>query len=139
LEDVRAHRDDVLAALGDPSVRLVDVRSPAEYAGEMPAPAHLPHEHARVAGRIPGAVNVPWGRATGPDGAFLPDEQLAAIYAGAGVADAPEVITYCRVGERSSHTWFVLHELLGLPRVRNYDGSWTEWGSLVGVPVERGA
>jgi thiosulfate/3-mercaptopyruvate sulfurtransferase len=124
--------------LGNPAFGLVDVRSPEEYRGELLAPAHLPQEQAQRPGHIPGARNVPWARAVNPDtGAFLPEEQLRSLYEGQGVTADQEVVAYCRIGERSAHTWFVLHELLGYPKVRNYDGSWTEWGSLVGVPIER--
>ncbi|MCU0307052.1 MAG: sulfurtransferase [Thermoleophilia bacterium] len=135
--EVRAWRDDVLAAVGAPGTVFVDVRSPAEFTGEMLAPPHLPQEQAQVPGHVPGARNVPWAIAARDDGTFKDDEELRALYAGAGVGPETDVIAYCRIGERSSHTWFVLHELLGYPRVRNYDGSWTEYGSLVGVPVER--
>lgn len=132
---LRAFRDDVVAAIG---VRaLVDVRSPAEFSGEILAPAHFPQELPQVPGHIPTAVNVPWSRAAAEDGSFLPDDELRALYGDAGLPlDGSPVTVYCRVGERSAHTWFVLHELLGLPDVRNYDGSWVEYGSLVGVPVE---
>jgi len=124
--------------LGNPAFGLVDVRSPEEYRGELLAPAHLPQEQAQRPGHIPGARNVPWARAVNPDtGAFLPEEQLRSLYEGQGVTADQEVVAYCRIGERSAHTWFVLHELLGYSKVRNYDGSWTEWGSLVGAPIER--
>jgi thiosulfate/3-mercaptopyruvate sulfurtransferase len=116
---------------------MVDVRSPAEYAGELVAPPHLPQEQAQVPGHIPGAANVPWATAANEDGSFRSDDELREIYAAKGLTPDTDVISYCRIGERSSHTWFVLHELLGYERVRNYDGSWTEYGSLVGVPVER--
>ncbi|CAN5314996.1 sulfurtransferase [soil metagenome] len=138
---IRAKRDQVLAEfVGAPSgTALVDVRSPAEYVGEIAAPEHLPQEAAQVKGHIPGAANVPWGKAVDPDtGAFLPVESLRQLYAGQGVTPDKEVVAYCRIGERSAHTWFVLRELLGYGSVRNYDGSWTEYGSLVDVPVERG-
>jgi thiosulfate/3-mercaptopyruvate sulfurtransferase len=102
------------------------------------APPHLAQEGAQRRGHIPGAVNIPWSKAVDPDtGAFLPTEQLRSLYEGQGLTPDLEVVAYCRIGERSAHTWFVLHELLGYPNVRNYDGSWTEWGSLVGVPIER--
>ena len=136
-EDVRAFRDDVLAHIGGAGRTMVDVRSPAEFSGEVLAPPHLPQEQAQVPGHIPGAANVPWASAAADDGSFKSDEELTALYGGVGVTPETDVIAYCRIGERSSHTWFVLHELLGYPRVRNYDGSWTEYGSLVGVPVER--
>lgn len=136
-DDIRAFRDEVLAHVGLAGATLVDVRSPAEFSGELLAPAHLPQEGARVGGHIPGAANVPWASAAREDGSFRSDDELRALYAGVGVTPDTDVITYCRIGERSSHTWFVLHELLGYERVRNYDGSWTEYGSLVGVPVER--
>jgi len=124
--------------LDNPTFRLVDVRSPEEYRGELLAPPHLPQEQAQKPGHLPGARNIPWARAVDPDtGRFLPDEQLRSLYEGQGVTPDHEVVAYCRIGERSAHTWFVLHELLGYPKVRNYDGSWTEWGSLVGVPIER--
>ena len=134
---IRAFRDDVLGHIGNPGMTMVDVRSPAEYAGEIVAPPHLPQEQAQVPGHIPGAANVPWASAAREDGSFRSDEELRAIYEAQGLLPETDVISYCRIGERSSHTWFVLHELLGYERVRNYDGSWTEYGSLVGVPVER--
>jgi thiosulfate/3-mercaptopyruvate sulfurtransferase len=118
---------------------LVDVRSPAEFSGEKLAPDHLPQEGAQRRGHIPGAANIPWAKAVDPEtGAFLPAAQLRSLYEGKGLTPENEVIAYCRIGERSAHTWFVVHELLGYPRVRNYDGSWTEWGSLVGAPIQRG-
>ncbi len=136
-EDLRAFRDDALAHLSGEGKAMVDVRSPAEFSGEVLAPPHLPQEQAQVPGHIPGAANVPWATAAREDGSFKSDEELTRIYGDVGVTGDKDVIAYCRIGERSSHTWFVLHELLGYPRVRNYDGSWTEYGSLVGVPVER--
>jgi thiosulfate/3-mercaptopyruvate sulfurtransferase len=139
-EDIRARRERVLSEyVGAPAGRaLVDVRSPEEFRGEKLAPEHLPGEAAMVPGHIPGAVNIPWSKAVNPDtGAFLPEEELRTLYGSAGIVPDREVVAYCRIGERSAHTWFVLHELLGFPSVRNYDGSWTEYGSLVDVPVEK--
>ena len=139
-DTIRALRGRVEQAIaaGSESVRLVDVRSPAEYLGEVMAPPHLPQEAAQRPGHIPGAVNIPWSKAVDPEtGTFLPEERLRSLYEGQGVTPDLEVVAYCRIGERSAHTWFVLHKLLGYPRVRNYDGSWTEWGSLVGAPIER--
>ena len=136
-EDLRAYRDDVLAHLGGAGNTFVDVRSPAEFSGEVLAPPHLPQEQAQVPGHIPGAANVPWASTARDDGSFKSDEELTALYDKVGVTRDTDVIAYCRIGERSSHSWFVLHELLGYEKVRNYDGSWTEYGSLVGVPVER--
>jgi len=134
---IRAFRDDVIAAIG--TVNLVDVRSPDEFSGRLLAPAHLPQEQAQRAGHIPTAKNVPWSRAANEDGTFRPDGELRALYGDeAGLDFGRETIAYCRIGERSAHTWFVLHELLDQPNVRNYDGSWTEYGSLVGVPIELG-
>jgi thiosulfate/3-mercaptopyruvate sulfurtransferase len=133
---IRAFRDEVLAAIGNKN--LVDVRSPDEFSGKILAPAHLPQEQAQRAGHIPGAMNVPWSRAANEDGTFKSDEDLTAIYTYAGLDGSKPTIAYCRIGERSSHTWFVLHELLGHADVKNYDGSWTEYGSLVGVPIELG-
>jgi thiosulfate/3-mercaptopyruvate sulfurtransferase len=133
---IRAFRDEVLAAIGHKN--LVDVRSPDEFSGKILAPAHLPQEQAQRAGHIPGALNVPWSRAANEDGTFKSDEDLTAIYAHAGLDGSKPTIAYCRIGERSSHTWFVLHELLGHQDVMNYDGSWTEYGSLVGVPIALG-
>ena len=133
--DLRALRDEVLAKLGQE--QLVDVRSPEEYRGERLAPEHLPREQPQVPGHIPGAVNIPWSMAANDDGTFRPADELRALYQGAGITPDRGTIAYCRIGERSAHTWFVLHELLGYPSVENYDGSWTEYGSLVGVPVER--
>ncbi|TDB74859.1 sulfurtransferase [Micromonospora sp. KC723] len=133
---IRAFRDDVVAAIG--SKNLVDVRSPDEYAGRLLAPAHLPQEQAQRAGHVPTAISVPWSKAANEDGTFKSDDELRKIYADAGLDDSKETIAYCRIGERSSHTWFVLQELLGHRNVKNYDGSWTEYGSLVGVPVALG-
>ena len=133
---IRAFRDDVIKAIGVEN--LVDVRSPDEYAGRLLAPAHLPQEQSQVAGHIPTAANIPWSKAANEDGSFKSDDELKALYEAAGVDFAKDTIAYCRIGERSAHSWFVLHELLGLENVRNYDGSWTEYGSLVGVPVALG-
>jgi thiosulfate/3-mercaptopyruvate sulfurtransferase len=132
--ELRALREAVIANTG--GATFVDVRSPEEFRGEMMAPAHLPQESAMVAGHIPGAKNVPWSRAANEDGTFKSAAELQELYGTAGVAKESPVIAYCRIGERSAHTWLVLHELLGFPNVANYDGSWTEYGSLVGVPVE---
>ena len=137
-EGLRAYRQQVIDGLGSSGRALVDVRSPEEFRGELSAPAHLPQEAAQRRGHIPGAVNVPWSSAVADDGTFKPIEQLRELYAAKGVRADDEVVAYCRIGERSSHTWFVLHELLGYRNVRNYDGSWTEYGSLVGVPIETG-
>jgi thiosulfate/3-mercaptopyruvate sulfurtransferase len=137
---IRARRDLVLDDyVGAPSGRaLVDVRSPEEFRGEKLAPEHLPGESAQVPGHIPGAVNIPWAKAVNPDtGAFLPADELRQLYAAQGVTPDKQVVAYCRIGERSAHTWFVLREILGFPEVRNYDGSWTEYGSLIDVPVEK--
>jgi len=133
---IRAFRDEVIAAIG--TKNLVDVRSPDEFSGKILAPAHLPQEQSQRPGHIPGAINVPWSRAANEDGTFKSDEQLAALYSAAGLDGNRETIAYCRIGERSSHTWFVLQELLGHRNVKNYDGSWTEYGSLVGAPIELG-
>jgi thiosulfate/3-mercaptopyruvate sulfurtransferase len=132
---LRSFRDEVLSSIGKKN--LVDVRSPDEFAGKLLAPAHLPQEQSQVPGHIPTAINVPWSKAANDDGTFKSDDELRALYADAGLDDSKETIAYCRIGERSSHTWFVLRELLGHPSVTNYDGSWTEYGSLVGVPVEK--
>jgi thiosulfate/3-mercaptopyruvate sulfurtransferase len=134
---LRAMRDEVLAAIGKRN--LVDVRSPDEFTGRLLAPAHLPQEQAQRAGHVPTAKNVPWSKAANDDGTFRSDQELRALYLDeAGLNFGKDTIAYCRIGERSAHTWFVLHELLGLPNVKNYDGSWTEYGSLVGVPIELG-
>jgi thiosulfate/3-mercaptopyruvate sulfurtransferase len=135
--NIRALRDQVLSEIGQSNVALVDVRSPGEYSGELLAPANLPQEGAQRGGHIPGAANIPWGQAVREDGTFKSADELRALYGGKGVTPDKEVIAYCRIGERSSHTWFVLNYLLGYPQVRNYDGSWTEWGSLIGVPIEK--
>jgi thiosulfate/3-mercaptopyruvate sulfurtransferase len=134
-DDVRALRDEVLAKTG--KATFVDVRSPEEYRGDKLAPDHLPQEQAQVPGHIPGAVNVTWSKAANDDGTFRSADELQTLYQGEGVRGDAEAIAYCRIGERSSHTWFVLKELLGYEQVKNYDGSWTEYGSLVGAPVER--
>jgi thiosulfate/3-mercaptopyruvate sulfurtransferase len=135
--DIRAFRDQILSTLGKEGFTLVDVRSPAEFSGELLAPANLPQEGAQRGGHIPGAANVPWASAVREDGTFKSAEELRAIYGGKGVTPDKDVVAYCRIGERSSHTWFVLNYLLGYNNVRNYDGSWTEWGSLIGAPIER--
>jgi thiosulfate/3-mercaptopyruvate sulfurtransferase len=133
---IRAFRDEVVDAIG--SKNLVDVRSPDEFTGKILAPAHLPQEQSQRPGHIPTAINVPWSKAANEDGTFKSDEELAEIYKEAGLDGEKDTIAYCRIGERSSHTWFVLKEILGHQNVKNYDGSWTEYGSLVGVPVELG-
>jgi thiosulfate/3-mercaptopyruvate sulfurtransferase len=133
---IRAFRDDVVAAIG--AQNLVDVRSPDEFTGKLLAPAHLPQESAQRPGHVPTAANIPWAKAANDDGTFKSDDDLRALYGEAGVDFGKDTIAYCRIGERSSHTWFALHELLGQPNVKNYDGSWTEYGSLVGVPIELG-
>jgi thiosulfate/3-mercaptopyruvate sulfurtransferase len=133
---IRAFRDEVVGAIS--TKNLVDVRSPDEFVGKLLAPAHLPQESAQRPGHIPTARNIPWSKAANDDGTFKSDDELRALYAEAGVDLDKPTIAYCRIGERSSHTWFALHELLGLSDVKNYDGSWTEYGSLVGVPIELG-
>jgi len=133
---IRARRDEVLAAIGVQN--LVDVRSPDEFSGKLLAPAHLPQESAQRPGHIPSARNIPWARSANEDGTFKSDDELRTLYGEAGVDFGRDTIAYCRIGERSAHTWFVLHELLGQANVKNYDGSWTEYGSLVGVPIELG-
>jgi thiosulfate/3-mercaptopyruvate sulfurtransferase len=134
---IRAFRDEVVQAIGGKN--LVDVRSPDEFTGKILAPAHLPQEQAQRPGHIPTAINVPWSKAANEDGTFKSDDELRALYAAQGLDDSSATIAYCRIGERSSHTWFVLHELLGHRDVKNYDGSWTEYGSLVGAPIELGS
>jgi thiosulfate/3-mercaptopyruvate sulfurtransferase len=134
---IRAFRDDAINAIGVKN--LVDVRSPDEFSGKILAPAHLPQEQSQRPGHIPGAINVPWSKAANEDGTFRTDAELAELYKDAGLDGEKETIAYCRIGERSSHTWFVLQELLGHKNVKNYDGSWTEYGSLVGAPIELGA
>ncbi|MDQ3156270.1 MAG: sulfurtransferase [Actinomycetota bacterium] len=133
---IRAFRDEVIAAIGVKN--LIDVRSPDEYAGRLLAPAHLPQEAAQIAGHIPTAGNVPWSKAANDDGTFRKDEELKALYAEVGLDEGKDTIAYCRIGERSSHTWFVLQEILGYSNVKNYDGSWSEYGSLRAVPVAIG-
>jgi thiosulfate/3-mercaptopyruvate sulfurtransferase len=133
---IRAFRDEVVAAIGRKN--LIDVRSPDEFAGRLLAPAHLPQEQAQRGGHVPTAKNVPWSKAAEDDGTFKSDQALRALYGDAGLDFSQDTIAYCRIGERSAHTWFVLHELLGQQNVKNYDGSWTEYGSLVGVPIKLG-
>jgi thiosulfate/3-mercaptopyruvate sulfurtransferase len=135
-EDIRARRDEVLDAL-DSDTKLVDVRSPQEYSGELIAMAGYEQEGAQRSGHIPGAASIPWAQAVNEDGTFKSADELRSLYTEKGVLNGDDIIAYCRIGERSAHTWFVLHELLGKDDVKNYDGSWTEWGSLVDVPIEK--
>ncbi len=137
-ESIRAYRDQVREWIGAAERALVDVRSPGEYAGELIAPPGYEQEGAQRGGHIPTAASIPWAAAVADDGTFRAAEELRELYAGQDVTPEKEVTTYCRIGERSAHTWFVLHELLGYEKVRNYDGSWTEWGNLVDVPIEKG-
>jgi thiosulfate/3-mercaptopyruvate sulfurtransferase len=132
---IRAFRDEVVDAIG--KLNLVDVRSPDEFSGKLLAPAHLPQEQSQRAGHVPTAKNIPWSKAANDDGTFRSDDELKTLYADEGVDFGKDTIAYCRIGERSAHTWFVLHEILDQPQVKNYDGSWTEYGSLVGVPIEK--
>jgi thiosulfate/3-mercaptopyruvate sulfurtransferase len=136
-ESIRVRRDEVLARLRADGVALVDVRSPQEYAGELAAPPGYEQEGASRLGHIPGAQSIPWATAVRDDGTFKGADELRELYGGKGVTPDKEVLAYCRIGERSAHTWFVLRELLGYGDVKNYDGSWTEWGNLVDVPIER--
>lgn len=142
--ELRAYRDDVLQHIGyegrtkkGDGKPLVDVRSPGEYSGELLHMPDYPQEGAMRGGHIPGAANIPWAQAVAEDGTFKPASALKELYEGKGITADQDIVVYCRIGERSSHTWFVLHELLGYPNVRNYDGSWTEWGNVIGVPIER--
>ena len=131
---IRAHRDEVVEQIGKKSI--VDVRSPEEFSGKILAPAIFPQEQPQVGGHVPTAVNVPWSKTAADDGTFRSEDELRALYKDAGLDDTKDIIVYCRIGERSAHSWFVLHELLGYAQVQNYDGSWVEYGSLIGVPVE---
>ncbi len=136
-QSIRAYRDQVLALVNAGSVALVDVRSPAEFSGELLAPPAAPQEGSQRGGHIPGASSIPWGQAVAEDGTFKSADALRELYGGQGIDGSRETIAYCRIGERSSHTWFALTQLLGMENVRNYDGSWTEWGSIVGAPIEK--
>ena len=136
-ESLRAYRDQVLKALSESAISLVDVRSPDEYSGLLFAPENVPQEGSQRAGHIPGATNIPWAQATDSDGTFKSYAELLQLYKDNGITGEGNTVTYCRIGERSSHTWFVLTQLLGYSNVSNYDGSWTEWGSIVGAPIEK--
>jgi thiosulfate/3-mercaptopyruvate sulfurtransferase len=138
-ESIRTYRESVRAQIGEQSKALVDVRSPQEYSGDLIAPPGYEQEGAQRAGHIPTAASIPWATAVRDDGTFKSADELRELYEGKGVTPEKEVTAYCRIGERSAHTWFVLRELLGYERVKNYDGSWTEWGNLVDVPIERGS
>ncbi len=137
-DSIRARRDEVLEAIDD-SKKLVDVRSPQEFSGELISPVGYEQEGAQRGGHIPGAASIPWAQAVREDGTFKSADELRELYGGKGVLSGDPIIAYCRIGERSAHTWFVLHELLGQEDVKNYDGSWTEWGNLVNVPIEKGS
>ena len=136
-ESLRAYRDQILKALSESAISLVDVRSPDEYSGLLFAPENVPQEGSQRAGHIPGAKNIPWAQATDSDGTFKTYAELLQLYKDNGITGEGNTVTYCRIGERSSHTWFVLTQLLGYSNVSNYDGSWTEWGSIVGAPIEK--
>jgi thiosulfate/3-mercaptopyruvate sulfurtransferase len=136
-ESIRAYRDEVLRQIHE-GLPLIDVRSPQEYTGELLHMSNYPQEGAQRGGHIPGAVNIPWSKAANEDGTFKSENELRQLYEAQAILPEKETIAYCRIGERSSHTWFVLKYLLGYPRVKNYDGSWTEWGNLVGAPIEKG-
>ena len=136
-ESIRAYREQVLASVSAGNVALVDVRSPDEFSGALLAPPNLPQEGSQRGGHIPGAASIPWGQAVQEDGSFKSADDLKTLYGGKGIDGGRDTVAYCRIGERSSHTWFVLTQLLGYGNVRNYDGSWTEWGSIVGAPIER--
>jgi thiosulfate/3-mercaptopyruvate sulfurtransferase len=138
-ESIRAYRDAVRETIGDGGKALVDVRSPQEYSGDLIAPPGYEQEGAQRAGHIPSAASIPWAQAVRDDGTFKSADELRQLYGGKGVTQDKSVTAYCRIGERSAHTWFVLRELLGYEDVKNYDGSWTEWGNLVDVPIEKGA
>ena len=135
--ELRIFREEVIKRVEEPGSAWVDVRSPEEYRGELLAPPHLPQEQAQVPGHIPGAANITWSKTVNEDGTFKSPDELKALYEAEGITADKDVVAYCRIGERSSHSWFVLKELLGFQDVRNYDGSWTEYGSLVGVPIEK--
>lgn len=136
-ESIRAYQDHVQSKLGSPNFGLVDVRSPKEFDGEVLAPPEYPTEHAQRGGHIPGAANIPWSQAIEEDGTFKPTDELKRLYEPRGITSEKEIIAYCRIGERSSHSWFVLKYLLGYSDVRNYDGSWTEWGNMMRNPIEK--
>ena len=136
-EEIRTYLDYVKKSLGKKDGALVDVRSPAEFTGEITAPLEYPNEHAQRGGHIPGAANIPWSQAVKEDGTFKSAEELANLYQSKGITSDKEIITYCRIGERSSFTWFVLKYLLGYPTVKNYDGSWTEWGNIIRNPIQK--
>ncbi|MBI4338417.1 MAG: sulfurtransferase, partial [Chloroflexi bacterium] len=136
-QGIRAYRDELMEGLQGKRIALVDVRSPAEFRGELLAPPALPQEGSQRGGHIPGAASIPWASAVMEDGTFKSADELKTLYGGKGIDGSRETIAYCRIGERSSHTWFALTQLLGYRNVRNYDGSWTEWGSIVGAPIEK--
>ena len=136
-KSIRVLRSQVVDSVGKAGLGLVDVRSPKEFSGEILAPENLPQEGAQRGGHIPGAANIPWSQAVREDGTFKSVEELKQLYQGKGITPDKEIIAYCRIGERSSHSWYVLKYLLGYPKVLNYDGSWTEYGSLVNVPIEK--